>query len=133
MTSKNVIDKDTVCRYQLVMTKVGGEQEVALYQVAVSSSNPSNIKYVLDPDPVAIVGESVDEVMYIIAQANSDIREYGIIQEDILFNSVEYEDQGTDMMYQDEFDLLEDYDQDKMYDKNDNVLDIVDFINNNGG
>lgn len=133
MTSKNVIDKDTVCRYQLVMTKVGGEQEVALYQVAVSSSDPSNIKYVLDPDPVAIVGESVDEVMYIIAQANSDIREYGIIQEDILFNSVEYEDQGTDMMYQDEFDLLEDYDQDKMYDKNDNVLDIVDFINNNGG
>jgi len=133
--------EDIELRYQLVMLELGGRQHFNVYEVAVSKTT-GDVVHVIDPEPVQLTGESVDEVMNILQSVHRDIKHYGVLTQKHVEDSVrnsevpELEDSEvddeedtsdvTDREYEED-DLIEMMDQE--WDEDGNVLDLVDFMN----
>lgn len=132
--------EDLQSRYQLVALDIDGKQYFNVYEVLFSKAT-GDIVHVINPEPVELAGESVDEVMHILHSVALDIRNYGVLTqrrvEESIHNSMvepddyveeELDEDISDREY-DEDDLIEMMDQE--YDDRGNVLDLVAFMEKN--
>ena len=131
--------EDIEWRYQTVVLNIAGRQYFNVYEVGVDTRT-GKIIHVVDPEPVQLAGESIDELMSMLHNIQHSIKTYGVLTERVVQDSIqsteitpdisepeEDEDEDiTDREYEDE-DYIEMMDQE--WDDQGNVIDLVDFMN----
>lgn len=118
-----------VFRFQLIASNFRDEMDIGLYEVGVDPDT-DRIVHISDPEPLSLSGSSVDEIMDILTRAKHDIKKYGIIS----YSSIEEEEETDEEIFYPEEIEMEDYILEKMedmYDKEDKVLDLMDFMDRN--
>lgn len=129
--------EDIEWRYQTVLLNTKGQQQFNIYHVARDTKTGA-IVHILDPDPVQLTGDTVDELVNILHNALADLKQYGVLTEKAIAKSMvrtevqptiepdESDNDITDREY-DEDDMIELMDHE--WDEHGNVIDLVDFMN----
>lgn len=148
--SNKVLNDDTLWRYQVVLHSFFDTPEVCVYQVAVDRDSPNIIKYIIDPEPVQLVGSSIEEINYILTCVHYDMKQYGVISDASVINSLFKEEDfsydvhkkvkitntdSNELDYYDSLFFVEEIDEetvldmlDQQYDSDGKVLDLVSFM-----
>ena len=131
-----------VWRYQAVHQEFNNHTSVEVYEVLLDATT-GEIQCLLTEDPVRFEGESIEDLMSMMANVQADIRDFGILtmtqlEESIeraapameeMFNAESFPMENWDTLFNDldaESDLL-----DEQFDEDGNVLDLVEFMKRN--